>query len=228
MEEGRMVTEDGPVILPDVALEHLKQGNERFALDNSTHFHTDADRRVRTLKDGQRPFATVLACSDSRVPVEIIFDQGIGDIFVVRVAGNVCNRDEMGCIEYAVGHLKTPLVVVLGHTDCGAVTAVATGAEMHGNIPPLVSNIHLALSKVKRQSQEISGDELVSAAIVANVWQSIEDLFRGSYPVRELVGSGKLMVVGAVYDLETGRVEWIGEHPNQDSRFVERRLVRQR
>ncbi|MEI6128068.1 MAG: carbonic anhydrase, partial [Pseudomonadota bacterium] len=143
------------------------------------------------------------------------FDQGIGDVFVIRVAGNVADTDEIGTIEYGVGHLKTPLLIVLGHSKCGAVTAVATGAEVHGSIPKLVDNIIPAVKKAKEKAPDAKGDMLVKEAITMNVWQAIEDTFKGSEEVRHLVNSGNLKVVGALYDIETGKVTWMGSHPRQ-------------
>ncbi|MFP5212513.1 MAG: carbonic anhydrase, partial [Acidobacteriota bacterium] len=163
--------------------------------------------------EGQHPFVTILSCSDSRVPLEIIFDRGIGDLFIIRVAGNVTDVDEAGSIEYGVDHLGTPLLVVLGHTKCGAVTAVAQGAEVHGNIAPLVENIKPAVAKAKAKGA--TGDALVAEAIQNNVYQSIEDLLKSSEAVRMRVRDGKLQIVGAMYDISTGAVTWMGEHPEQ-------------
>jgi len=132
---------------PDEAMARLREGNGRYVAGKSTHPNTNSARRSETVKNGQHPFATVITCSDSRVPVERVFDQGVGDVFVIRVAGNVCDVDEVGSIEYGVDHLATPIHVVLGHTGCGAVTAVVTKAKLHGSIPPLVDNIEPAVEK---------------------------------------------------------------------------------
>ena len=213
--EDRMSTEIEISILPDVALERLKEGNERFVSEERTHFHTGHERRVETLRNGQHPLATVLACSDSRVPVEMVFDQGIGDIFVVRLIGNVCNNVGQGCIEYAVEHLRTPLLVILGHTDCGAVKAVVEREKLHGNMSSLLTCIIWAVGKTRKKHPELSGNPLLAACIEANVWQSVEDLFKGSRMVCRKIRNGELRVVGAIYDLESGCVNWLGEHPNQ-------------
>ncbi|MCA9730151.1 MAG: carbonic anhydrase, partial [Candidatus Eisenbacteria bacterium] len=134
---------------PDQALEALKAGNDRFVTGTSLFPHLDRKRRYETAK-GQTPFVTVIGCSDSRVPIEALFDQGIGDVFVIRVAGNVCDTDEIGSIEYGVDHLGTPLMVVLGHESCGAVTAVVKDAEIHGSIPKLVDNIGPAVATARK------------------------------------------------------------------------------
>src|SRR5688572_3946938 len=115
-------------LLRDASLMLLKEGNARYASGKSQHPHLDAERRSSTVSQGQEPFATILACSDSRDPVELIFDRGVGDLFVVRVAGNVAGISELASVEYGVGHLNTPLLIVMGHTKCGAVTAVVKGA----------------------------------------------------------------------------------------------------
>ncbi len=192
----------------------LQAGNERFVSGESIHPRLENDHRA-SLASGQNPFATVIACSDSRVSPELLFDQGIGDLFVIRVAGNVADVDEVGSIEYGVDHLQTPLLVVLGHTHCGAVTAVALSHEVHGSIPQLVDNITPAVARAKAKGSSLSKDELVAHAVNENVWVSIEELLDRSEATRALIKAGSLRVVGAVYELETGRVKWLGEHPQQ-------------
>jgi len=198
----------------DQALKELQKGNARFARGKMLQLRRDQARREVTAK-GQHPFVTVLTCSDSRLPPEIVFDQGLGDVFTVRVAGNVADVDEIGTIEYGVGHLNTPLCVVLGHTGCGAVTAVVKGAEVHGHIPALVDNVVPAVEAARHQHPDLSVDQLIPAAIEANVFQAIGDILSRSEEVRHLVISGKLRVLGAVYDIQTGRVRWLGVHPGQ-------------
>jgi carbonic anhydrase len=202
-------------ITSEQALQKLVEGNTRFVDGKSTYSNVSAERRADTAKNGQHPFASVVSCSDSRVPVELLLDQGIGDVFVIRVAGNVCNVDETGSVEYGVDHLGTPVLVVLGHTKCGAVTAVCEGAELHGNIPALVHGIIPAVETAKKSHPDAKGDALVAAAIEANVWQSINDLLKKSPAVLKRVQEGKLKIVGAVYNLEDGHVNWLGEHPEQ-------------
>jgi methyl-accepting chemotaxis protein len=204
-------------VSPDEALKRLVQGNARYVDGAPTHPRQDDARRAKTVADGQHPFATILSCSDSRGPVELIFDQGVGDLFVVRVAGNVADVDEIGSIEYGVGHLHTPLLVVLGHTGCGAVTAVVNKADVHGHIAALVDNIKPAAERTRHDHPELSGSALVGEAVKENVLQSIEDLLTKSEEVRELVKAGKLKVVGGVYDLQAGAVTWSGAHPRQDA-----------
>ncbi len=202
---------------PDEALENLKQGNKRFVNGVRDYSNLDMVRISETNENGQHPFATVITCSDSRVPVEHVFDVGIGDVFVIRVAGNVVDVDEAGSIEYGVEHLGTPVLLVLGHSSCGAVTAVAKDAELHGNIPRLVDNIIPAVEKARQQYGHDFSSEMLESAIKNNVWQSIEDLLRVSHGTVELVKSGKLKIMGGVYHLDDGHVEWLGEHPMQAS-----------
>jgi methyl-accepting chemotaxis protein len=202
-------------LTPQEALQKLKDGNARYVLGNSIHPNLNQARRDQTSTKGQYPFATIIGCSDSRVPVELVFDAGLGDIFPIRVAGNVSDVDEVGSIEYGVEHLHTPIFVVLGHTGCGAVTAVARGDEVHGSIPALVDNIIPAVEKAKHEHGDTFSQELLASAIQHNVWQSIDDLLKRSPGTVKLVEEGKLIIVGAVYDLATGRVNWMGAHPDQ-------------
>jgi len=204
---------DGPT--PEEATIKIKTGNARYTTGQSKFPRQDAKRRAETFSGGQHPFATVITCSDSRVPVEILFDQGIGDLFVIRVAGNVCDTDEVASIEYGVDHLGTPLLVVLGHRDCGAVTAVVTGAEVHGSIPALLDRIVPAVVKTKLAHPDADQDEMVALAVENNVWQGIEDLLMTSSATRARVADGRLRILGALYDIEAGEVKWLGRHAKE-------------
>ena len=210
-----LATSAGPGISPDEALRVLKAGNARYVDGKLQHLHQGADRRALTSGQGQHPLAAVLSCSDSRVPPEIIFDQGIGDIFVIRVAGNVAATDEIGSIEYAVDHLATPMVVVLGHSQCGAVTAVVDDTKLPPNIANLVAPIKPAVDKAREANPEAAKDVLLKAAITDNVWQAMEDMLRLSPIIREKVRDSQVKLVGALYDLDTGQVQWLGPHPDQ-------------
>ncbi|UCG31615.1 MAG: carbonic anhydrase [Phycisphaerales bacterium] len=205
-----------PQVTPQRALELLMEGNARFAEDSSVQPRADAARRKKVVEHGQQPFATIITCSDSRVPPELIFDQGIGDLFVIRVAGNVCGPSELASIEYAVSYLHTPILVVLGHTDCGAVTAATTGADVQGHMAPLLKRISPAVDKARSQYPDLRGPDLVPYVVELNVWQSIEELFTASAVAVELVRGEELQVFGAVYHLDDGRVEWLDPHPEQD------------
>lgn len=195
----------------------MKEGNNHFRAGRLETPNTSALRRFRTASDGQKPVATIISCADSRVPVELIFDRGIGELFVIRVAGNVCDTDEIGSAEYGVDHLGTPVLIVMGHTKCGAVTAVVSGAALHGSIAPLVENIKPAVAAARHDHPQHVGDDLLNDAVKANVLQSIEDILTKSDMIRERAKSGKVRVEGAIYDLEAGTIEWIGPHPKQQA-----------
>ena len=211
---GSVKSDPGARLLRDASLMLLKEGNSRFVSGKPQHPHQDAERRTEVAK-GQEPFATVLACSDSRDPVELIFDRGVGDVFVVRVAGNIAGLSELATVEYGIGHLNTPVLIVMGHSKCGAVTAVANGAELHGHLHALANKIQPAVDKTKAGNPE--PDELVSRCIQANVWQTIEDIIKQSSVVRGKMAEGKVSILGAIYDLDQGKVTWLGQHPAEDS-----------
>ncbi|MFZ4576372.1 MAG: carbonic anhydrase, partial [Phycisphaerales bacterium] len=160
-------------------------------------------------------FVTVLTCADSRLPVERIFDRGVGDVFVVRVAGNVAGDSETGTIEYGVEHLNTPLLVVMGHTKCGAVAAAASGAQLHGKLAGLIDHIGPAVERARKNNPAADDAQIAQLAITENVWQTVYDLYKSSPEVLEKVENGELKVVGALCDISTGKVEWLGEHPWQ-------------
>lgn len=199
----------------DKAMQTLVDGNERFVSGEREYPHLDAARIAETA-EGQAPFVTIVSCADSRVPPEHVFDSGIGDLFVIRVAGNVCDRDTLGTLEYGVGVLGTPLLVVMGHSSCGAVDAVVKDAPVGGNIPALVDNIVPAVMRVRARHPNLEGKELLAAAVTENVWRGLEDIFHNSPTVIGLMQEEKVKVVGAIYDLATGKVEFLGEHPDQD------------
>lgn len=213
--ETKPAGEPDRAMTADDALKMLADGNARWVADQEKNPNTEPARRSRLADAGQKPQVTILTCADSRIPVERVFDRGVGDLFVIRVAGNVAGTSEAGTIEYGVGHLKTPLLVVMGHTKCGAVAAAASGAEMHGKVGELVSSITPAVERAKRNNPNASSEELVPLAVRENVWQSIFDLYRSSAEIREKTSAGELRVVGAVYDIATGKVEFLGEHPWQ-------------
>ena len=181
----------------------LKEGNVRFVEGKSFHPNQEISRRAELAAAGEEPSATILACSDSRDPVELIFDRGVGDLFVVRVAGNVAGLSELATMEYGVTHLGTPLLIVMGHSKCGAVTAAVKGAELHGHLPSLISLIKPAAEKAKNNGPEE------------------ENIFAKSALVREFAAEGKVQIVGAVYDIATGKVQWLGQHPEIDRLLAE-------
>ncbi len=195
-------------------LKTLQDGNARYVGEKMLFPDISQQRRAETTA-GQHPIVTMVSCSDSRVPVEAIFDQGIGTIFVVRVAGNISGPDELGSVEYGVGHLETPLLVVLGHSKCGAVTAAATGASVHGHIKPLIDAINPVVESVKAANAGIAGEDLVKAAITENIWYTIETMLTKSAELQARVKEGKVKVVGAMYHVDNGQVDWLGTHPKE-------------
>lgn len=186
------------------ALNRLKEGNRRFASGKTSSPRRGKDQR-NLVAMAQLPFAIVVGCADSRVPPEIVFDQGLGDLFVVRVAGNVLDDAAIGSIEYAVEHLGVRLIVVLGHDRCGAVDAACKGGNPGGHVGSLVQAIRPAVEAARRHK----GDDLLAAAVKANV-QRVVDQLKGSWPVLgPEVREGKVSVAGGIYDLETGVVGFI-------------------
>ncbi|MFN3651147.1 MAG: carbonic anhydrase [Armatimonadota bacterium] len=195
----------------------LTAGNHRFAAGRAARPHAEPARVRETGTRGQHPRAVVLACADSRVCPEILFDQGVGDLFTIRVAGNVANEDEAASVEYAAEHLGVPVCVVLGHAGCGAVTAVVKGEELHGSFDHLLAPTREAVAALRKSRPELSGQVLLDEAIRANVWEAIQDLLRESPAVAARLRAGKLRIVGALYDTRTGTVRWLGRHPREAS-----------
>ncbi len=187
----------------DRAVQELHAGNVRYAGGWPTQPHQTRERRLE-IASVQRPFAAILGCSDSRVPPEIVFDQGLGDLFVVRTAGHVVDHIVLASLEYAVEHLKVPLIVVLGHTRCGAVAAAIEGGEHPGHLGHLVEAI--------RPAVEAAEDErayLLDRAVRENVVRVVAELEASRPVLAHLVQEETLSIVGAVYTLETGRVEFL-------------------
>lgn len=196
------------------ALERLRAGNARFVAGNhDLSPPTDQERRA-ALVDGQEPFAVILGCADSRVPAELVFDQGLGDLFVVRVAGNLATPSQIGSIEFAAAHCGTRLVVVMGHTHCGAVGATYGAIRDPGmEIPPaigrLAKEIRPAFDGLLDRSPSLSEPELLAAAGVENVRLNVQRLQEDSTMLAGLMKTDGLVIVGAEYQLETGEVRFL-------------------
>jgi carbonic anhydrase len=193
-------------------LERLGEGNRRFVSERTGEGLTGQARR-RELTSGQEPFAIILGCSDSRVPAEIVFDQGLGDLFVIRVAGNIVAPSQVGSIEFAAERFGTRLVVVLGHSACGAVLAtleeLGRPAESRSrNLRSIVDCIRPSIEPLLGTDLARSQDALVRAAVRANIRAAVHHLRYGSEILEELMGEG-LLVVGAEYSLATGLVEFL-------------------
>lgn len=193
-------------LTPEAVLDDLMAGNARFV---SGKIHKpNTKTRLRTSASGQYPKAVVLSCLDSRVPVEQVFDQGIGDIFVGRVAGNIENEDQLGSMEFATKLVGAKLVLVLGHTACGAVKGAIDGAEL-GNLTALLAKIKPAADAVEGfepERRNSSNDEFLNKVIEEHVRRTIADIRSGSKVLAELENSGQIKISGGIYDLETGKV----------------------
>lgn len=191
----------------DAALARLKRGNDRFSHGHLKH-PDQSVRRIHEVSAGQHPFAAVVACADSRVPPEIVFDEGLGDLFVVREAGHVADDATLGSLEYAVHHLGVPLIVVLGHEDCGAVGAAVEALEKHqrgeGHISALVKDIAPAVVQARHRH----GGSLVHRAVASNVDLVVDQLSTSHPFLAEAIEDHHLKIVGAVYHLEDGTVSW--------------------
>jgi carbonic anhydrase len=186
---------------PDVALKQLTEGNKRFVDAQMQHPDQDPQRRVALAKS-QQPFAVILTCSDSRLPPEVVFDQGLGDLFVVRVAGNIVDAAVLGSIEYAVGHLGTPLVVVMSHQSCGAVSATLESLQHHSAPHGAVAALVTAITPAVAVAEERPGDRLDNT-IRTNAEQSRAAIVKSS-ELKGPLNSGALKVVTAYYSLDTG------------------------
>jgi carbonic anhydrase len=195
------------------ALDRLREGNRRFAAgETATPSLSSAARRVALIA-GQNPFAIILGCSDSRVPAELVFDQGFGDLFVIRVAGNVVAPSQVGSVEFAASRFGTQLVVVMGHSQCGAV--IATLEELQGrgtsqsrNLRSIVNRVRPAVEPVLAGRRDQDADALLREAVRANVRASVNHLRHGSELLERLIDETGLLVVGAEYSLETGVVDF--------------------
>lgn len=195
---------------PEKSLEALKEGNIRF--QNNSSVERNLLEQVEDTKKGQFPFATVLSCIDSRIPAEMIFDQGIGDLFSVRIAGNFINDDILGSMEFACKLAGSRIVVVLGHTSCGAIKGACDGAElgkltgMLDKIKPAVKAVNSPAEPAQRTSQNL---DFVNEVAAQNVTFSIDGIRSGSEVLCEMESNGEIIIVGAMYDVATGKVSFL-------------------
>ncbi|MGV8126405.1 MAG: carbonic anhydrase [Methanothrix sp.] len=196
-------SEEAGSITPDLALQQLMEGNLRYAQGNASHPHQSLERRSE-LVSGQHPFAVILGCSDSRIPPELIFDQGLGDVFVIRTAGEVVDNASLASIEYAVEHLGVPLVMVLGHDSCGAVTAAVQGGEAEGHLGSLMDFILPAVEQAREAGE---GSDLLNSSIDNNIFNIVKELQESQPVLSEKVKAGELMILGAHYHLDSGEIE---------------------
>ena len=195
------------------ALERLKEGNRRFVSDEESKNVSTGQGRRSELVMGQEPIAIILGCSDSRVPAEIVFDQGLGDLFVIRVAGNIVAPSQIGSVEFAAEAFGTRLVVVLGHSKCGAVTATLNELQdpshsLSPNLRSIVERIEPAVVTLLEVDANLDPDQLIHHGVRANIRASVSHLRHGSRNLEHLIENDGLLVVGAEYSLETGVVEF--------------------
>jgi carbonic anhydrase len=194
--------EEKPAISASRALQLLKEGNDRYAADRSQQQDTSQARRLELVK-GQHPIAVVIACADSRVPPELIFNQGLGDVFVLRVAGNIADPFVLGSVEYAVEHLHVPLVVVLGHDHCGAVAAALNLKKPGGNLGMLIANVFVG------GRLPPSAEAMHLAAVKNNVLHQAEAVTSRSETLKKAADEKEIQIEPAVYHLDSGKVEWL-------------------
>lgn len=202
----------GVGVTADEALQRLMDGNKHYVEGQLGACRESDTAKRESLAKGQKPYAIILSCSDSRVPPEIVFDKSMGEIFVVRVAGNVPDPVVLGSIEYAAEHIGSPLIMVLGHERCGAVTAaVEAKGKPEGNIGAIVRTIAPAVKKAKAEAKGKSKAELVEAACEANVKLVARNLTKQSPVIAKLAKEGKIKIVTAKYDLDDGKVSLLDE-----------------
>jgi carbonic anhydrase len=207
------------MIGPLEALDRLREGNRRFVASESEASAGSHHARRTALVDGQEPFAIILGCSDSRVPAELVFDQGFGDLFVIRVAGNIVAPSQVGSVEFAAGRFGTPLVVVMGHSQCGAITATlevltGTATQDSRNLRSIVDRVRPSVESVLESRKDADPDRLIQDAVRANVRASADHLRHGSELLERLIHQDRLLVVGAEYSLQTGVVDFFDGIPD--------------
>lgn len=199
--------EQQSALTPDGVIQSFKEGNKRFVNNNLTT--RNESKQVSNSAAGQYPEAVVLSCIDSRIPVEIVFDRGIGDLFVARVAGNFANEDILGSMEFACKVSGAKLVLVMGHQSCGAIRAAVDDVKL-GNITPMLKNIRPAVDKVDYDGDRTSGNpEFVEMANESNVKNTLAYIRKNSPILKEMEDNGEIKIVGAVYNLENGKVDWL-------------------
>lgn len=194
-------------ITPDLAIELLKNGNKRF-LDN-LRFNRDLKKQAEESQDGQFPFATILSCIDSRTSSELIFDQGIGDIFNIRIAGNIINEDILGSMEFACKVAGTKAILVLGHSNCGAVKGACDHVEL-GNLTNLLRKIQPAIDQETTETVRNSSNlKFVEKVTFLNVNEAIKQIMKRSEIISEMVNKGQIKIIGGIHDLATGEVRFL-------------------
>jgi carbonic anhydrase len=193
-------------LTPECALTILREGNQRFV--SNLKVNRNLLQQVNETKEGQWPFATVLSCIDSRTSAELVFDQGLGDIFSVRIAGNVLNGDILGSMEFATKVAGSKLVMVLGHTRCGAIKGACAGVRM-GNLTKLLKKVSPAIEAMEAKGKDLSPEELVEAVALENVRHVMGQIRESSDILADLEDSGKIKIAGGLYNIDTGIVDFL-------------------
>lgn len=199
-----------PVYSPEQALALLHEGNQRFVKGNSVYPNQTSHQRIITTIQGQKPFATIISSSDSRVVPALIFDRGIGDLYVVRILGSVAGTDTLASIEYSMTSLKTPLLVVLGNTHSAIIKAAIEGKSIKGHLAQLIGKLEPAIKMTRTLYPQIKGKELLAKTVETNVRQVLHDILGQCPQILKKMRTGEIQVLGAVYDVDTGKVNWIG------------------
>jgi carbonic anhydrase len=197
---------DQEKITPEQGIDLLKKGNERFI--NNLKINRNLLQQMNETSEGQNPFAVIISCMDSRTSAELIFDQGLGDVFSIRIAGNVINEDILGSTEFGCKVVGAKVVLVLGHTGCGAIKGAVQNAEL-GHLHFITSKIQRCIPDLKKASPHLTEGDLCQKVTEENVKKGIEDLKTRSPILAELVQAGKLKVVGGIYDISSGKVDFL-------------------
>jgi carbonic anhydrase len=193
---------------PQMALQFLKEGNARFM--NNLKMNRNLLEQVNDTKEGQWPFAVILSCIDSRTSAELVFDQGLGDIFSIRIAGNVINEDILGSMEFACKVAGSKLIVVLGHSKCGAIKGACNHVEL-GNLTGLLEKVQPAIEKVKEQGSDTVNPAFIEAVAHANTLHTMEEVLKRSPILKEMFENGEIGIAAGYYSVETGEVKFIKE-----------------
>lgn len=195
---------------PEKSIQYLREGNERFVAN--LRAHRNLLEQVNDTRDGQFPFATILSCIDSRTSAELVFDQGLGDIFSVRIAGNIINEDILGSMEFSCKVAGSRAVVVLGHTKCGAIKGACDGVQL-GNLSTLLNKIQPSVyhEHSVKENRNSSNGEFVEKVAEIQVRRSVRAIVEQSVVLREMVDQKQIAIIGGLYDVESGRVQWLDD-----------------
>ena len=191
------------------SLVRLEEGNARFVSGATIHPNIDMKTRTRTAREGQTPFAAILSCADSRAPIELVFDQGIGDIFSVRNAGNIYDDIAIGTLEIAVTHFNSPVMIVLGHTDCGAIKLAIEGKVLKGNMMKVIDRIVPIVDLVRANKPDLRNAKFLLEVTKENTLNTMEEIKAKSELIRSKVEKGELRLIAGIHYLDSGKVEWL-------------------